>query len=384
MPLNTRGRPGPAPVSDPVMARPPLPAPLCTTTPGGRGRTTRTAPPARARAASRHVATGAAARPSPAGRGHATPCRPRQASASDRLRCRARTHLRAMSGHAHALVSPLAYGATTDRGRVEPTGTRLPAGGPPADAGPRCGDDRGGSRLSGGAGMSLTDSAQYYHEVLKRIPPRATPAFEDEAMQERVWGRRWGVYDDVGPLRMVLVHRPGDSIRIMTGDHYDPTIEALIDDEQQWYYRDRRAPDLARMQREHDAMVAALQREGVEVIPVEGAPTDPKAMYTRDNAIAVRGGAIICRMGPVGSRPGTGRRGEEAYVARRLASLGMPILRTIHGTGLFEGGSFCFLNETTALAGLSYRQNEEGVRQIEEVLATQGVRLLRVDLPGYA
>src|SRR5581483_7118773 len=126
--------------------------------------------------------------------------------------------------------SPLAYGATTDRGSVEPTGTRLPAGGPPADAGPRCGDDRGVSRLSGGAGMSLTDSAQYYHEVLKRIPPRAAPAFEDEAMQERVWGRRWGVYDDVGPLRMVLVHRPGDSIRVMTADHYDPTIEALIDD----------------------------------------------------------------------------------------------------------------------------------------------------------
>ena len=43
------------------------------------------------------------------------------------------------------------------------------------------------------------DSGQYYHEVLKRIPPRDLPAFEDEAMQERVWGRRWGVYNDVGP-----------------------------------------------------------------------------------------------------------------------------------------------------------------------------------------
>src|SRR6266705_5703889 len=36
--------------------------------------------------------------------------------------------------------------------------------------------------------MSLRDSGQYYHEVLKRIPPRDLPAFEDEAMQERVWG----------------------------------------------------------------------------------------------------------------------------------------------------------------------------------------------------
>jgi N-dimethylarginine dimethylaminohydrolase len=232
--------------------------------------------------------------------------------------------------------------------------------------------------------MGLKDSPQYYHEVLKRIPPRATPPFEDEAMQERVWGRRWGVYDDVGPLRTVLVHRPGDSVRVMTGERYDPAVEALIDDDQQWYYRDSRAPDLEKMQREHDALVEALRREDVEVVHVDGAPTDPKAMYTRDNGIAVRGGAIICRMGPVGARPGTGRRGEEAYVARRLAALGMPILRTIHGTGLFEGGSFCFLNDTTALVGLSYRQNDEGARQIEEVLAAQGVRLLRIDLAGYA
>ena len=66
--------------------------------------------------------------------------------------------------------------------------------------------------------MSLQDSGQYYHEVLKRIPPRDLPAFEDEAMQERVWGRRWGVHNDVGPIRTVLVHRPGDEIRIMTAD----------------------------------------------------------------------------------------------------------------------------------------------------------------------
>jgi N-dimethylarginine dimethylaminohydrolase len=231
---------------------------------------------------------------------------------------------------------------------------------------------------------SLKDTGQYYHEVLKRIPPRALPAFEDEAMQERVWGRRWGVVNDVGTLRMVAVHRPGDEIRIMTPERYDPRIEALIDDDAQWYWRGDRAPDLARMQREHDAMVAALRAEGVEVVMVDGAPTDPKAMFTRDNAIAVPGGLIVCRMGPVGTRPGTGRRGEEAYVARAMASIGMPILRTIHGSGLFEGGSFAFINETTAVSGLSFRQNEEGARQIEEVLAVLGVRLIRVPLAGHA
>jgi N-dimethylarginine dimethylaminohydrolase len=66
-----------------------------------------------------------------------------------------------------------------------------------------------------------------------------------------------------------------------------------------------------------------------------------------------------------------------------LAKLGMPILRTIHGTGILEGGSFAFINPRTAVVGLSSRVNEEGVRQLEEVLKVQGIELLRVHLTGY-
>jgi len=138
------------------------------------------------------------------------------------------------------------------------------------------------------------------------------------------------------------------------------------------------------MQTEHDRMVEVLREEEVEVVNVAGAPRDPKAMFTRDNGAAVNGGAIIARMGPVGEEPGTGRRGEEAFVMRKLVELGMPILRTIHGQGLFEGGSFAFLDEQTAVIGLSYRQNEEGARQIEDVLSVQGVNLVRVPLTGHS
>ena len=232
--------------------------------------------------------------------------------------------------------------------------------------------------------MALKDTPQYYHEVLKRIPPRALPAFEEPEMQKRVWGRRWGVYDDVGTLKICAVHRPGDEIRVMTADKYDPTIEALIDDEAQWYFRSDRAPDLEKMQAEHDQLTRALREEGVEVVEIGGSPTDPKAMYTRDNGVAVQGGAIIGRMGPVGREFGCGRRGEEAFAARAIAGLGMPILRTIPGAGLVEGGSFCFLDERIAAIGLSFRQNEEAARQIEEVLAVLGIRLLRVPLAGHA
>jgi hypothetical protein len=73
-------------------------------------------------------------------------------------------------------------------------------------------------------------------------------------------------------------------------------------------------------------------------------------------------------MGPVGARPGTGRRGEEAFVARAVA-LGMPTLRTIHDSGLFEGGSLAFPNERTAVVGLSYRQNDREARKGKPVPA---------------
>jgi N-dimethylarginine dimethylaminohydrolase len=131
-------------------------------------------------------------------------------------------------------------------------------------------------------------------------------------------------------------------------------------------------------------MVEILRREGVEVVFVQGSPRNPKAMFTRDNGAAVQGGFIAGRMGSVGKFPGTGRRGEEAFVAKKIVELGMPILRTIHGSGLFEGGSFAFLNERNAVIGLSYRQNEEAARQVEEVLKVQGAKLIRVSLTGYS
>lgn len=108
-------------------------------------------------------------------------------------------------------------------------------------------------------------------------------------MQERVWGRRWGVENDVGRLRLCVLHRPGDEMRAIdpTG-RYDPTIGAYIDEDEQWYWRDSMPPDLIRMQAEHDALAAALRAEGVDVVYVDCPPRDPHAVFTRDMAVAVK------------------------------------------------------------------------------------------------
>src|SRR5258708_37817130 len=102
-----------------------------------------------------------------------------------------------------------------------------------------------------------------------------------------------------------------------------------------------------------------------------------KSCYTRDSCVGIGGGAIVMRLGP------RIRRGEERAVSRTLAKLGCPILRTISGTGVAEGGSFAWLNKTTAGLGLSSRNNQEGARQIGEVLRSQGVELLAGGITGY-
>jgi N-dimethylarginine dimethylaminohydrolase len=165
---------------------------------------------------------------------------------------------------------------------------------------------------------------------------------------------------------------------MMEGGEYIEEAQAWVSPDKMWYWKGRERPDLARAQAQHDALVRALQEEGVEVAYLENPLSNmTKSVFTRDPAIIVKGGAIICRMGV------SYRRGEELPFTRSLAKLGMPILHTIHGTGLMEGGSFVWLNPETAVVSIGHRCNAEGARQVGEVLKTLGVELLCVDNMGY-
>ena len=225
---------------------------------------------------------------------------------------------------------------------------------------------------------TMTEGEYRYNMLIKAFPSAPEPAFETAGQQEHVWGRRWGCDNDVGRLRTVLVHRPGEELRVVDPKKRLPDIGAFGDPETGWYWRGDRVPDLEAQQAQHDALVAVLESEGVEVVHLDScAPGRMKSIYTRDSVIAVPGGAIVTRMGP------PIRRGEELPVTRTLARLGMPILRTIHGTGIMEGGSFALIDSKTAVIGLSSRVNEAGADQVEDVLRVLGITLLRVHLTGY-
>lgn len=218
-----------------------------------------------------------------------------------------------------------------------------------------------------------------YLNLHRRIPGEPEPEFEDPLMMEKVWGRNWGLDNDVGQLRAVLVSRPGAEWEIMlTGGEFREDAQAWVGSDNMWYWNGYERPDLSEIRTQHDGLVRALEAEGVEVFHLEQPCQNmTKSVFTRDPAIIVKGGAVICRMGV------SYRRGEELPFTRTLAKLGMPILHTIHGRGLMEGGSFVWLNPQTAVVAIGHRCNQEGARQLGEVMKTLGVELLCVDNTGY-
>ncbi|MBN9202022.1 MAG: amidinotransferase [Microbacterium sp. SCN 70-18] len=215
----------------------------------------------------------------------------------------------------------------------------------------------------------------YFHKLLG---PEPEPAFSDPAELERNWGRRWGRGDETSPLRMVLVRRPNPGMADIRADAWSEEAQALVDPDRNWYYKRSTPPDMERVTDQHRQLVEALEHEGIDVVVAPELPrTFTKSVYARDPLLTVPGGAVIARLAP------RMRRGEEASVTQTIAALGMPILGTITGTGLLEGGSFHLLRKDLAVYGTSIRCNVEGARQLESLLVPLGIRLITVPLPGY-
>ena len=217
------------------------------------------------------------------------------------------------------------------------------------------------------------------HQVQSLFPASPEPPFHEAASLQRDWDADWGCDDDVSPLRTVLVRRPGSEWNGVRADCWDEDAQALVDPDRLWFWESRELPDPARMGAEHDGLVAALRNEGVEV--VDGGPMPARlmnAVYVRDPMCVVRGGAVIGRMGPLM------RRGEERFATQAVAALGMPVLRTISGTGMLEGGTLIKITPRVYAFGASIRCNPEGARQLAEVLAPLGVELIVVPLAGWS
>jgi N-dimethylarginine dimethylaminohydrolase len=98
-------------------------------------------------------------------------------------------------------------------------------------------------------------------------------------------------------------------------------------------------------------------------------------MFVADLLFMTPEGAIL------GRPASTVRAGEERPVARRLAELGVPILRSVRGKGTFEGADAAWIDPETVLLATGLRTNAEGAAQVTATLEEMGVNVIPVGLP---
>lgn len=169
-----------------------------------------------------------------------------------------------------------------------------------------------------------------------------------------------GVDSEYGTLQSVLLHRPGDELRAD-----DPNAVQMLD-----------RIDVGRAQAQFDALSDAYAGAGVTVHALEptGSPS-PNQMFLADLMFMTPEGAILARPAS------TVRAGEERQVARRLAELGVPIVRSLRGHATFEGADAAWLDPNTVLLGRGLRTNAEGIAQVRSILEEMGRTVIVVDLP---
>ncbi len=202
--------------------------------------------------------------------------------------------------------------------------------------------------------MEPTKAAAYGGE---RWRPRMTTLNQEMGT---LWGD-WGVESEFMPLRTVLLHLPGKEVEgLGNPDEVQmlSPIEAYL------------------MRQQHAALAEAYRHAEVHVYYVDPAVAPPpNIMFVRDLFFMTPEGAILARPAS------TVRAGEERHVARRLADLGVPIIRTVRGKGTFEGADALWLDKNTVLLATGLRTSEEGANQVEQTLKEMDVEVIRVELP---
>lgn len=158
-------------------------------------------------------------------------------------------------------------------------------------------------------------------------------------------------------IRKVLLHVPDPNVKVTA----DPS-------ELDWY----EPMDLGKVGCQISALGALYQDLGIEVQYLQTDTFLPNQIYMRDVQTMTSEGAIISRMAS------STRSGEEREMSRVLAELGVPIVRTVTGTGTFEGPDLMHFAPGRAFVATSIRSNPEGARQVSEILASQGIDVVAI------
>jgi N-dimethylarginine dimethylaminohydrolase len=162
----------------------------------------------------------------------------------------------------------------------------------------------------------------------------------------------------VSPLRTVFVRTPTTEGEFVVDGHW-------------------REPDPDLLLAQHREFVELLEGLGATVLAGDAIPGLVDAVYTHDPAVMTPFGVILLQMRkPVRSK-------EPAAMRVDFERLGVPVLGSLTGDAVSDGGDKVWLDAKTLVVGHSYRTNASAVEQLRELLAPHGVTVVSVDLPHY-
>ncbi len=135
----------------------------------------------------------------------------------------------------------------------------------------------------------------------------------------------------------------------------------------------RRPIDIAKAIEQHRCYERCLEELGARVISLPADPRYPDGVFVEDPAIVLDEIAIM-------THPGAeSRRGEGESIAQVLAEYRS--LTWIHDPGTLEGGDVMRIGQSLYV-GASRRTNFEGIRQLREVAAPFGYKVVAVPVHG--
>jgi arginine deiminase len=177
----------------------------------------------------------------------------------------------------------------------------------------------------------------------------------------------YGGHSEVGAIQKIVLKHPKEAFI---------SNDAISKQWQELNYKG--IPDLDKAIEEYENFVKLLQQHIPELYFL---PTDKRtgldSLYVHDPVIMSDQGAILCNMDK------EQRRGEPAAMGDFFQQHGIPILGTISGEGRIEGGDVVWLAQRTIAVGRGYRTNDEGIRQLKNLLNGLADEFIVVPLPHW-
>lgn len=178
---------------------------------------------------------------------------------------------------------------------------------------------------------------------------------------------KFGCQSEVAKIKSILVKHPKDAFISLEniGAHWKE-LNYLG------------CPDYKKALKEYEHFIDLLKKQISEIYYLpKNDQTGLDSIYVHDPVILTKQGAVLCNMGK------ELRQQEPSAVGDFLSELGIPILGAITGEGRLEGGDVVWVDKHTLVVGRGYRTNDDGIRQLKELIADLVDEFVVVPLPHW-